>query len=82
MKEEHLFEQMKLWRKWTVEFLRTIPEEFVDQIPPGHNNSIRWNAGHILVGWDNTFFQPLMRRDKCLYLITSFFRVVLNPNIG
>ncbi|MGV3465208.1 MAG: DinB family protein [Heyndrickxia sp.] len=56
MKEEQLFEQMKMWRKWTVEFLRTIPEEVADQIPFGHNNNIRWNAGHILVGWDNTIF--------------------------
>lgn len=59
MKEEHLFEQMKLWRRWTVEFLRTIPEDVIDKIPPGHNNSIRWNAGHILVGWDNTMFPAL-----------------------
>ncbi|MEK9197091.1 DinB family protein [Ureibacillus sp. FSL E2-3493] len=56
MREEQLFEQMKLWRKWTVDFLRTIPEEIADQIPNGHHNSIRWNAGHILVGWDNTMF--------------------------
>lgn len=56
MREEQLFHQMKMWRKWTVEFLRTIPEEIVDQIPRGHHNSIRWNTGHILVGWDNTMF--------------------------
>ncbi len=54
MKEEQLFEQMKMWRNWTIDFLRTIPEEMSDQIPQGHTNSIRWNAGHILVGWDNT----------------------------
>ncbi|WP_236939198.1 DinB family protein [Evansella clarkii] len=59
MKEEQLFEQMKLWRHWTVEFLRTIPEELLDRIPQGHNNSIRWNAGHILVGWDNTMFSSV-----------------------
>ena len=56
MSEEQLFEQMKLWRKWTIDFLKTIPDEIVDQIPPGHNNSIRWNVGHILVGWDHTIF--------------------------
>lgn len=50
MKEEQLFQQMKLWRNWTVEFLLTIPEKLADQVPEGHNNSIRWNAGHILTG--------------------------------
>lgn len=59
MSEEQLFEQMKMWRNWTVEFLRTIPEEIADQIPHGHNNSIRWNTGHILVGWDNTMFSAV-----------------------
>nr|WP_202406225.1 DinB family protein [Pontibacillus yanchengensis] len=54
---------MKLWRKWTVEFLRTIPEEVVDQIPQGHNNSVRWNSGHILVGWDNTLF-PAVNEER------------------
>ncbi|SDJ16290.1 DinB family protein [Salimicrobium halophilum] len=56
MKEEQLFEQMKLWRTWTVEYLQTISEELVDQIPQGHNNNISWNSGHILVGWDNAIF--------------------------
>lgn len=64
MKEEQLFKQMKLWRKWTVEYLRTIPEEVADQIPHGHNNNIRWNAGHILVGWDNTMFPSVNEERK------------------
>ncbi|MED4204923.1 DinB family protein [Neobacillus mesonae] len=59
MREEQLFEHMKMWRNWTVEFLRTIPEEIADKIPNGHNNSIRWNAGHFLVGWDHTMFQAV-----------------------
>jgi hypothetical protein len=63
MKEEQLFAQFNLWRNWTVEFLRSIPEEVADQIPPGHNNSIRWNAGHILVGWDNTMF-PVVNMER------------------
>jgi DinB superfamily len=67
MTEEQLFSQMKLWRNWTIEFLRSIPEEIADQIPPGHNNSIRWNAGHILVGWDNTMLPAVgMKRQMSL----------------
>ncbi|WP_053367910.1 DinB family protein [Bacillus sp. FJAT-27245] len=67
MKEEQLFEQMKTWRNWTVELLRTIPEEVVDEIPHGHNNNIRWNAGHILVGWDHTMF-PSVNEERRLPL--------------
>ncbi|MGM0751675.1 MAG: DinB family protein [Bacillota bacterium] len=63
MKEDQLFNQMKLWRSWTVDFLRTIPEEIADQVPHGHNNSIRWNAGHILVGWDHTMF-PAVDQER------------------
>jgi hypothetical protein len=44
MKENQLFAQMKLWRSWTNEFLRFVPEEIADQIPPDHNNGIRRNG--------------------------------------
>ncbi|MDX8365558.1 DinB family protein [Cytobacillus sp. IB215665] len=64
MREDQLFEQMKMWRKWTVQLLRTIPDEVVDEIPHGHNNSIRWNAGHILVGWDHTMFPAVNEKRQ------------------
>ncbi|WEA37537.1 DinB family protein [Lysinibacillus fusiformis] len=67
MGEEQLFEQMKMWRQWSVEFLRTIPEEIASQIPVGHNNNIHWNAGHILVGWDHTIF-PTVNVERQLPL--------------
>lgn len=67
MNEEQLFKQMKMWRNWTVEFLRTIPENIVDQIPIGHKNTIRWNAGHLLVGWDHTVF-PAVTQERHLPL--------------
>jgi len=67
MNEEQLFKQMKMWRNWTVEFLRTIPENIADQIPAGHHNNIRWNAGHLLVGWDHTVF-PAVTQERRLPL--------------
>jgi hypothetical protein len=33
MKEDQFFAQMKVWRSWTNEFLRSVPEEIADQIP-------------------------------------------------
>ncbi len=64
MREEQLFEQMKLWRNWTVDYLRTVPTEIIDEIPHGHNNSIHWNTGHILVGWDNTMFPAVNEKRQ------------------
>ncbi|MGM7681351.1 DinB family protein [Cytobacillus sp. Hm23] len=64
MREDQLFEQMKMWRKWTVQLLRTIPDEVADEIPQGHNNSVRWNAGHILVGWDHTMFPAVNEKRQ------------------
>ena len=65
MTEEQLFNQMKMWRTWTVEFLRDIPEEIADQIPQGHRNNIRWNTGHILAGWDHAMF-PAVDEERRL----------------
>lgn len=63
MTEEKLFEQMKMWRGWTVQVLKTIPEDIIDEVPDGFNNNIRWNAGHILVGWDHTMF-PAVGKER------------------
>jgi len=52
-----------MWREWTVEFLRNIPEEIADQIRHGHNNNIRWNTGHILIGWDHSIF-PAVNMER------------------
>ncbi|MFS1518729.1 DinB family protein [Bacillus sp. SCS-151] len=64
MREDQLFEQMKMWRKWSVQLLCTISDEVADIIPHGHNNSIRWNAGHILVGWDHTMFPAVNEKRQ------------------
>ncbi|WP_085506446.1 DinB family protein [Thalassobacillus devorans] len=54
MNELQVFNQWKMWRGWTLEFLKELPEEKWDLIPEHYTNNIRWNAGHILVGWDHT----------------------------
>ncbi|PFA63049.1 hypothetical protein CN378_18615 [Bacillus sp. AFS015802] len=64
MKEDQLFNQMNMWRGWTVDYLGTIPEEMADHIPSGYNNNIRWNAGHILVGWDHTMFPAINQKRR------------------
>ncbi|PLR82074.1 DinB family protein [Bacillus canaveralius] len=36
-------------RGYTLEILDSIPDELTDFVPDGFNNSVRWNAGHILL---------------------------------
>jgi len=49
MNSEALMEYYRFVRMGTLQLLKSIDENVVDEIPNGHNNSIRWNAGHILV---------------------------------
>lgn len=46
--ENLLFIQMERVRSRTIQVFEAIPEEIADIIPPGFNNSIRWQFGHIL----------------------------------
>ncbi|MFG6113838.1 DinB family protein [Halobacillus sp. MO56] len=67
MNEEQVFAQWKMWRGWLLELLRELPEEQWDEIPGHHTNNIRWNAGHILVGWDHTICTHL-KQERMLPL--------------
>jgi hypothetical protein len=33
--------------------------DIIDIVPDGFSNSIRWNLGHILVGWDHGIFPKI-----------------------
>lgn len=65
MNETQIFIQAKLWRNWTIDYLKSVPTENLDRIPSGHNNTIRWNVGHILVGWDHSIF-TILAKDRQL----------------
>ncbi|RLQ93216.1 DinB family protein [Falsibacillus albus] len=57
MNEQQIFDQFRMWRRWTIEAAKGLPEEAVLKIPNHHRNNILWNIGHILVGWDNAIYQ-------------------------
>ncbi|MED4286642.1 DinB family protein [Priestia megaterium] len=47
MEDKIIFNQMLFTRKQTLKLIEEIPDDFMDIIPESHNNSIRWNVGHI-----------------------------------
>lgn len=59
MNEEIIYSQWKLWRSWVHDVLDRITEEQADMIPEPYNNSVRWNAGHILVSVDGAVTNAL-----------------------
>lgn len=67
MNEVQIFEQFRMWRKWTIDLVESLEEILLDDIPKGFSNSIRWNIGHIMVGWDHAIFTNL-QKDRQLPL--------------
>jgi hypothetical protein len=61
MNEAQVFEQFRLWRRWTIELVDSLDEIIIDRIPHGFSNNIRWNIGHILVGWDHAVYTNLQK---------------------
>jgi len=59
LKENKFFVQFRELRRQTIAFAESIPLDMIDIVPPGFNNSIRWNLGHILVAWDHGIFPKI-----------------------
>lgn len=57
--EEMIFRYMDTIRDYTIETIDKLPEETADVIPPGFNNNIRWNFGHIAFIQDRVTFKQL-----------------------
>lgn len=57
-----VIEEFRLLREETLSLIAGIRPEWYDIIPEGFNNSIRWNLGHILVGWDHAIFPKLSEK--------------------
>ena len=73
MNEEQVFEQFKMWRRWTIELVDSLDESLLDGIPKGFLNNIRWNIGHILVGWDHAVFTNLQKDRQLPFQFHSMF---------
>ncbi len=49
LSKDLIFRHMEFVRQYTLRHLETVTESVADQMPPGFNNTIRWNLGHVLV---------------------------------
>ena len=52
MTKEQLLNQIEVVRSITLKVFEDLTEEEADLMPPGFNNTIRWNLGHILIVQD------------------------------
>ncbi|WP_051189159.1 DinB family protein [Halalkalibacillus halophilus] len=52
MQGEMIVKQWLFWRNYTIDFVQDLNEVELDVTPINFDNTIRWNIGHILVGWD------------------------------
>jgi len=50
---ETIFQLVDLVRQNTLKFAESLDPSLLDTVPPGFNNSIRWNLGHILLVQEN-----------------------------
>lgn len=54
---QFIYNHLKTVRSITENSIMRIKEEFADLIPPGYNNNIRWNFGHIVYVQELLAFQ-------------------------
>lgn len=66
-----LLDHYRFVRSNTLSILKNVTEEASDLIPEGHNNSIRWNAGHTLVS-EALFFGALLDNPKAQQYVNLF----------
>ncbi|WP_261302917.1 DinB family protein [Paenibacillus andongensis] len=73
MNEKQIFNKFKKIRTETLNEVRDLPNNIIDLIPEGFSNNIRWNLGHILVGWDHGIFPNIkLERRESLHYHTIF----------
>ncbi|WP_180953560.1 DinB family protein [Bacillus sp. T33-2] len=65
-------------RKDTLGILESIPEDLWDVVPEGFNNSVRWNAGHILMDQYLWFYHKI-EDEMPLQGIEAFFAYGTSP---
>lgn len=79
MYEDSVFQQFCYWRDRTLNSISNIDPEFIDIVPVGFNNNIRWNLGHVLVTWDEGIYHSLSMKRMLPKDYDSFFKRGTKP---
>ncbi|QOR64836.1 DinB family protein [Cytobacillus suaedae] len=54
---DKVFEQLQIFRGFTLSNLQKLKNEDADIQPAGFSNTLRWNYAHILVAYDELVYQ-------------------------
>lgn len=59
MADKALFDHARFSRVYALAVTQKVSEERADVVPPGFRNNIRWNLGHMLVGFESIVSEAL-----------------------
>ncbi|MFC4408901.1 DinB family protein [Chungangia koreensis] len=77
--EQTIFKHMETTRDLTLKVFDRIPEELMDVVPEGFNNSIRWNLGHIAFIQDRLVYQVAGEPIGVPYAFEEYFKAETKP---
>lgn len=77
--EQKIFNHMETIRDLTLKLFDDIPEEVMDLVPEGFNNSIRWNLGHIAFVQDRHVNQSVGEPLRLSEDFEQFFKPGTKP---
>jgi hypothetical protein len=80
MESPFLLNLFRFYREGTLRLLKEADEELADRIPGGFPNSIKWNAGHILIVFDDLIMRPLFNGRGKYGHLRSFFKMGTRPS--
>lgn len=78
--EQTIFKHMETIRELTLKVFDRIPEEVMDVVPVGFNNSIRWNLGHIAFIQDRLVYQVAGESIGLPDSFEEFFKAGTKPS--
>lgn len=79
MNDKNLFGQINFWRTIMIELLKESSEESLYKIPDGFSNNLIWNAGHVLVTYDEYLSKLVDEKKQLEKVYYQCFSTGTNP---
>jgi hypothetical protein len=80
MSTHAIINTIRIARLMTIGKLEAIDEELFDVQPPQFNNTVRWNAGHLVSTLDALTFQRIAQTSKIPAGFADFFKGGTKPS--